>query len=226
LLLAVPLGIAAGVIAATWRNRWPDRLVTAGSLVGVSVPVFFLATVLREVLLFLPASGQLAADVDFEPLTGLMFLDTLLRGRLDLCADFLRHLVLPAVVLATVPMATIARITRSAMLETLAADFLRTARAKGASLGRAVWRHALPAAAVPVTNIAGLQVGLLLSGAVLTETVFDWPGLGRYLADAIIGDKDYVAAQAAAIVIAVMFVSLNLLLDLLYVWLDPRIRFE
>ena len=110
------------------------------------------------------------------------------------------------------------------MLEVLSADFIRTARAKGAGLWRVVLRHALPGAAVPVTNIAGLQVGLLLSGAVLTETVFDWPGLGQYLADAVVRDKDYVAVQAAAIVIAAMFVSLNLILDFVYVWLDPRIR--
>ena len=136
----------------------------------------------------------------------------------------MQHLLLPAVVLSTVPMAVIARITRSSMLEVLSADFIRTARAKGASLWRVVLRHALPGAAVPVTNIAGLQIGLLLSGAVLTETVFDWPGLGQYLADAVVRDKDYVAVQAAAIVIAAMFVSLNLILDVVYVWLDPRIR--
>jgi peptide/nickel transport system permease protein len=224
LLLAVPLGIAAGVAAAVFRNRWPDRLSMALALVGVSIPVFFLAICLREVLTFLPTSKRLPDDVDFESLSGLLLVDTLARGRPDLFLLAARHLLLPAVVLSTVPMAVIARITRSSMLEMLSADFIRTARAKGAGLWRIVLRHALPGAAVPVTNIAGLQIGLLLSGAVLTETVFDWPGLGRYLADALIGDRDYVAIQAAAIVIAAMFVTLNLILDVVYVWLDPRIR--
>jgi peptide/nickel transport system permease protein len=223
--LAIPLGIAAGIAAAVWRNRWPDRLSMAASLIGVSIPVFFLAIVLRSVLTGLPTSQRLPPWVlDFEPLTGLYLLDTLLRGRPDLFGLAVQHLLLPAVVLSTVPMAVIARITRSSMLEVLSADFIRTARAKGAGLWRVVLRHALPGAAVPVTNIAGLQVGLLLSGAVLTETVFDWPGLGQYLASAVIGDKDYVAVQAASIVIAAMFVSLNLVLDVVYVWLDPRIR--
>lgn len=225
LLLAVPLGIAAGIAAAVWRGRWPDRLSMAASLLGVSIPVFFLAIVLRSVLTGLPTSQRLPPWVlDFEPLTGLYLVDTLLRGRLDLLGLALQHLLLPAVVLSTVPMAVIARITRSSMLEVLSADFIRTARAKGASLWRVVLRHALPSAAVPVTNIAGLQVGLLLSGAVLTETVFDWPGLGQYLASAVVADKDYVAVQAASIVIAAMFVTLNLVLDVVYFWLDPRIR--
>lgn len=226
LLLAIPLGIAAGTVAALWRNRWPDRLAMALALGGVSIPVFFLAICLREVVTFLPASGRLppAARIGFAPLTHMYLLDSLLRGRGDLFLVALRHLVLPAVVLSTVPMAVIARITRGAVLEVLSADYVRTARAKGNSLWQVVWRHVLPPAAVPITNIAGLQVGLLLSGAVLTETVFDWPGLGRYLAQAILGDKDYVAAQAAAIVVALIFVTLNLLLDLVYAWLDPRIR--
>ncbi|MCR9120396.1 MAG: ABC transporter permease, partial [bacterium] len=116
------------------------------------------------------------------------------------------------------------RITRSSMIEVLSADYVRTARAKGASIWRVVWRHAFPNAAVPVANIAGFQIGTLLTGAVLTETVFDWPGLGKYLANAVVADKDYVVVQAGAIVIATMFVTLNLVVDLLYLWLDPRVR--
>lgn len=226
LVLALPLGLAAGAVAAVWHNRWPDRLSMTIALVGVSVPVFFLAICLREVFIFLPTTSRLppAAFIDFEPTTEFYLVETLVRGRFGLFATALTHLLLPAVVLSTVPMAIIARITRSALLDVLSADYIRTARAKGSGLVRIVLRHALPAAAVPVTNIAGLQLGLLLSGAVLTETVFDWPGLGRYLATAVIGDKDYVAAQAAAIVIAAMFAGLNLALDVLYVWLDPRIR--
>jgi ABC-type dipeptide/oligopeptide/nickel transport system permease component len=226
LVLAVPLGIAAGVVAAVWRNRWPDRLGMFLALAGVSVPIFFLAICLREVATFLPTSQRLPLTMNIEPLTGLYLFDSLIRGRLDVFFAAARHLLLPAVVLATIPMSVVARVTRSSLVDMLSADFIRTARAKGAGLWRVVLRHALPTAAVPITNIAGLQVGLLLSGAVLTETVFDWPGLGRYLANAIIGDRDYVAIQASAIVIAVLFATLNLLLDLVYVWLDPRIRLE
>jgi peptide/nickel transport system permease protein len=225
-LLSVPLGIAAGVIAAVWRNRWPDRLAMLVALGGVSIPVFFLGIVLRSIFTILPTSQRLPIHVlaELEPITGLNLVDTLLQGRIDWFGYACLHLLLPAVVLSTVPMAIIARITRSSMLEALGHDCIRTARAKGASLWRVVLRHALPTAAVPVTNIAGLQVGLLLSGAVLTETIFDWPGLGRYIADSVVHDMDYVAVQGAAIIIATMFVSINLVLDVLYVWLDPRIR--
>lgn len=225
LLIAVPLGIAAGSAAAVFRNRLPDRLCTIGSLIGVSIPVFFLGIWLRAALPWAPVSGRLPSHViDFEPLTGLYLVDTLVSLRFDLFALALAHLLLPAAVLSTIPTAIIARITRSSMLEVFSSDFIRTARAKGSSLWRVVLRHALPAAAVPITNIAGLQVGLLLSGAVLTETVFDWPGMGLYIKTAVVDDRDYAAAQAAAIVIAVVFVSLNLLLDVVYLWLDPRIR--
>jgi peptide/nickel transport system permease protein len=225
-LLAIPLGIAAGVIAAVWRNRWPDRLAMLIALTGVSIPVFFLGIVLRSIFTVLPTSQRLPIHVltDFEPLTGLNLIDTLLRGRPDWFGYACLHLLLPAIVLSTVPMSIIARITRSSMLEALGHDCIRTARAKGAPMWRVVLRHALPTAAVPVMNIAGLQVGLLLSGAVLTETIFDWPGLGQYIADAVVRDKDYAAVQGAAIVIATLFVSINLALDVLYVWLDPRIR--
>jgi ABC-type dipeptide/oligopeptide/nickel transport system permease component len=225
LALAIPLGMAAGTAAAVWKNRWPDRLCTFGSLLGVSVPVFFLAIGLRALLPWFPVSGRLpSTEAAFEPLTGLYTLDTLLRGRLDLLPAVLHHLALPAAALSTIPMAIIARITRGSMLEVLSADYIRTARAKGSNLFRVVLRHALPNAAVPITNIVGLQVGLLLSGAVLTETVFDWPGLGLYVKNAVVGDTDYPAVQGAAIVIATMFVSINFLVDLMFVWLDPRIR--
>ena len=225
LAIAIPCGMAAGTAAAVWKNRWPDRLCTFGSLLGVSVPVFFLAIGLRALLPWFPVSGRLpATEAAFEPLTGLYTLDSLLRGRLDLLLAVLHHLALPAAALSTIPMAIIARITRGSMLEVLSADYIRTARAKGSNLLRVVLRHALPNAAVPITNIVGLQVGLLLSGAVLTETVFDWPGLGLYVKNAVVGDTDYPAVQGAAIVIATMFVSINFLVDLLFVWLDPRIR--
>lgn len=224
LTIAIPVGLAAGVAAAVWRNGWIDYACMTGSLLGVSVPVFFLGICLRAAFPGMPPGFRLPHWVlDFEPLTGLYAVDTVLRGRWDLFLLALQHLCLPAIALSTIPMALIARVTRASMLEVLSADYVRTARAKGARSWRQVWRHAFPNAAVPVTNIVGLQTGLLLSGAVLTETVFDWPGLGKYIVDALLVN-DYVVVQAGGIVVAALFVSLNFLLDLLHLWLDPRLR--
>lgn len=224
MLLALPAGIGAGVAAAYWRNKAPDFIVMFFALLGVSIPVFFLGIFLRGELAFLPTDQRLPTFPVFHSITGFMLIDTLLRGDLFMFGQAILHLILPATVLATIPTAMIARITRSSMIEVLSADYVRTARAKGASTLRVVWRHAFPNAAVPVANIAGFQIGALLTGAVLTETVFDWPGLGKYLANAVVADKDYVVVQAGAIVIATMFVTLNLVVDLLYLWLDPRVR--
>jgi len=225
ILIAVPLGIGAGVAAAVGRNRLPDFLCMTIALLGVSIPVFFLGILLREAFTFMPVSGRLPSTViDNDTITGFLLLDTLLQGRIDLFWESLRHLCLPAIALSTIPTAIIARITRSSMLDVLQSDYVRTAKAKGCSPWRVVWRHAFPNASAPVANIAGFQVGLLLSGAVLTETIFDWQGLGQYVTTAVQGDKDYVVVQACAMVIAAVFVTTNLLVDLLYVWLDPRIR--
>ena len=196
----------------------------AGSLLGVSIPVFFLGICLRGIFTNMPIGFRLPAFVvDFESLSGFYLLDTLLQGRFNLFVTALKHLCLPALALSSIPTAIIARITRSSMLDVLGVDFIRTAHAKGASSARVVLRHALPSAAPPIVNIAGFQIGLLLSGAVLTETVFDWPGMGKYIVDAV-RENDYVIVQAGALVIAGVFVSANLVVDLLYVWLDPRVR--
>lgn len=224
LLISVPLGLAAGVAAAVWKGGWIDYTCTTASLLGVSIPVFFLGICLRAAFPGLPPGFRLPLwAVDFQPVTGLYVLDTLWQGRFDLFLEALRHLCLPALALSSIPTALIARVTRASMLEVLQADYVRTARAKGSSFARQIWRHAFPNAAVPVANIIGLQTGLLLSGAVLTETVFDWPGLGKYIVDALLVN-DYVVVQAGGIVVATMFIGLNLLLDLIYLWLDPRLR--
>ncbi|MEQ8788553.1 MAG: ABC transporter permease [Pirellulaceae bacterium] len=223
LLIALPLGVALGVAAAVWRNRWPDFLCTTSSLIGVSVPVFFLGICLKALLTGMPSSNQLPLGTDFQSMTGFVLPEAILRGRFDVFVQGLRHLCLPAIALSSIPLAIVARITRSSMLEVLSADYVRTARAKGGSAWRVVLRHAFPNASVPVANIAGLQVGLLLSGAVLTETVFNWPGLGTYIVQAV-QDSDYVVVQGCAFVVAVMFVTMNLLVDVLHLWLDPRLR--
>ncbi len=223
LIIAIPLGIALGIAAAVWRNRYPDFLCTTASLLGVSIPVFFLGIVLKAIFTGMPTSNRLPLGFEFDTTTGLIVLDSIIQMRFDVTAMALQRLCLPALALSSIPMAIIARITRSSMIEVLSADYVRTARAKGASTWRVVMRHAFPNAAVPVANIAGFQIGVLLSGAVLTETVFNWPGLGRYIVKGV-EESDYIVVQAGAIVIALMFVVTNLIVDLLYMWLDPRIR--
>jgi peptide/nickel transport system permease protein len=223
LLLAAPLGVLTGIVAALWRGRWPDYLCMSLALLGVSVPVFFLGICLLTIFTGMPTGMRLPPGSGFESITGFYIPETLLRGRFDLFAAALQRICLPAIALSTIPMAVIARITRSSMLEVLSADYVRTARAKGAAFWRVVMRHALPNASIPIANIAGFQVGALLSGAVLTETVFSWPGLGTYLVDAVKG-SDYSVVQGGALVVAAVFVIMNLALDVLYFWLDPRLR--
>ncbi len=223
MVLAVPLGVSAGIVSAVWRNRWPDLICMSAALVGVSVPVFFLGICMLSIFSNMPTGLRIPATLDYEFHTGFYLLEALLRGRFDIFAIAVRQICLPAAALATIPMAVIARITRGAMLEVLSADYIRTARAKGASAWRVVFRHALPNAAVPIVNIAGFQLGLLLSGAVLTETVFSWPGLGREMVNAV-KSSDYAIVQGGALVVAAVFVLINLVLDILYVVLDPRIR--
>lgn len=222
-LIAVPIGVLLGIAAAVWRGRWPDAMCTVGSLLGVSVPVFFLGILLRYWFTGLPTGRRLPLGMGFETATGFVLLESLWQGRFDVFAAGVRHLILPAVALSTIPMAIITRITRSAMLDVLASDYIRTARAKGSAAWRVVLRHAFPNASIPVVTISGLQVGYLLSGAVLTETVFDWPGLGRYLVDAVL-KSDYAVVQGATLLIATVFVAVNLLIDLCYVLLDPCLR--
>jgi ABC-type dipeptide/oligopeptide/nickel transport system permease component len=224
-VIALPCGVLLGVAAAVWRNRWPDVLCATGALVGVSVPVFFLGIMLRYWFTGMPTGRRLPLGMGFDSTSGFILIESLLRGRFDVFVAALRHLCLPAIALATIPLALVARITRAAMLEVLSADYVRTARAKGSSAWRVVLRHALPNASIPVVSIAGLQISQLLTGAVLTETVFDWPGLGRRLVDAVL-KSDYPVVQGATLLIAIVFVAMNLLTDFIYVLLDPRLRLE
>lgn len=224
LILATLFGIAAGVLAALRPGSFVDLGVMSASLVGVSVPVFFLGMLLLVALQgTLPGGGRLDFMTDAPPArTGFVVLDALLAGQGAVAGEALAHLVLPACALATIPMAVIARLTRASMLETLSSDYVRTARAKGLPVRTVALRHALRNALIPVVTAVGLQYGTLLSGAVLTETVFSWPGIGRYVVESIKG-KDFIAMQGAILVIATVFVAVNIAVDLVYGRLDPRI---
>ncbi|HZF06670.1 MAG TPA: nickel ABC transporter permease [Patescibacteria group bacterium] len=211
LVLSSAVGIALGVAAATRPNSMLDRLSAVASLFGASMPSFWLGIVLMVVfalwLGWLPASGMYAP-----------------HGGGDL-RDLLSHLVLPAVTLAAASVTIVARLTRSAMLETLGQDYVRTARAKGVAEGRVVLRHGLRNALVPIVTVIGVQAGYLLGGAVLTETVFAWPGVGTLMVQGILA-RDFPLVQGCVLVVALSFVLVNLAVDLLYAWLDPRIRYE
>jgi peptide/nickel transport system permease protein len=199
------------------------------SLFGVSMPIFWLGLMLILVfagfLNLLPLGGVLPIGAELPRVTGVPVLDSLIAGRLDLFGQALEHLILPACTLATIPLALITRITRSEMLTALGQDYVRTARAKGVAEWQVIFKHTLRNALIPVVTVIGLQLGLLLSGAVLTETIFALPGLGRLVVNAVLS-RDYPVVQAAAILTALLFVLVNLAVDLSYAYLDPRIRYR
>lgn len=226
---AVLIGIPAGVWAALHRGKIQDTLVMTMALSGVSFPVFWLAIILiylfAVVLGWLPPSGRLSVATQLEPITGLYLLDSLLRRDMAAFADTARHLVLPAVALGTIPLAIVVRMTRSSMLEVLSQDYVRTARSKGVRERVVVRKHALRNALLPVVTVIGLSFGSLLSGAILTETVFSWPGIGRWVYDAI-SARDYPIIQGGVLFVAFIFVLVNLLVDLSYALIDPRIQYS
>ena len=227
MLIASFAGIAAGVISSVKQFSAWDYGSMVLALVGVSMPIFWLGLMLMYLLAVMfpvmPMMGRIGMGNEPDVVTGLMLIDTLVAGELGDFLDALHHLVLPAVTLATVPMAIVARITRSAMLEVLNKDYVRTARAKGMSEAVVVLRHALRNAFLPIVTVLGLNLGLLLGGAVLTETIFSWPGLGRYVVDSLMA-RDYAAVQGCILVFAALMAVINLIVDLVYVLLDPRIR--
>jgi peptide/nickel transport system permease protein len=227
LLVAVGLGLPLGYLAARFHGRPIDHLTVAATLVGVAVPVFFLGYLLKEVfahrLGWLPPSGRQTVDIDATHVTGFFVLDGILTGEWDASVDALRHLVLPALALATIPLAVIVRITRASVLDVLHDDHVRTAQAKGLTPGTIRTRHVVRNALLPVSTTVGLQAGLLLAGAVLTEKVFNWGGLGSLLSQGI-ERKDYPRLQALILLAALVYVVVNLLVDLSYALIDPRVR--
>jgi dipeptide transport system permease protein len=227
ILLALVVGIPAGMLAATRRNSIFDHGVMGASLAGYSMPIFWWGLLL--ILLFsvqlgwTPVSGRISVKYFIEPVTGFLTIDSLLSGEKGAFASTLSHLVLPTIVLGTVPLAVIARMTRSSMLEVLGEDYIRTARAKGLSRVRVVALHAFRNALIPVVTVIGLQVGVLFTGAILTETIFSWPGVGKWMIEAI-SRRDYPVLQGGILMLGVIVMSVNLLVDITYGVINPRIR--
>jgi peptide/nickel transport system permease protein len=229
LILALVVGLPAGIISATKRNTPIDNIAMVGSLLGISMPIFWLGLMLNWFfavqLGWLPSVTRLDASIDLQRITNLIIVDSILTGNAEALLNGIKHLILPSIALSTISMAIIARMTRSAMLEVLGQDYIRTARAKGLIERVVTVRHALKNALLPVITVLGLQVGVLLSGAVLTETIFAWPGIGRWLYLSILS-RDYPIVQGMALFITALFLVVNLLVDVSYALVDPRIRYE
>ncbi|WP_367133455.1 ABC transporter permease [Saccharothrix sp. HUAS TT1] len=227
LLIAVLLGIPLGYLSASYRGRFFDNATIMGTLAGVAVPVFFLGIVLKYIfaqeLGLLPPSSRQDADIDATRVTGFATLDGMLTGEWDATVNALWHLVLPALALSSIPLAVIVRITRASVLDVLNEDFIRTANAKGLQAVVVRTRHVLRNALLPVSTTIGLQTGLLLGGAVLTEKVFVWGGLGSLLSEGI-QRRDYPRLQALILLAAGVYVLVNLLVDISYAIIDPRVR--
>jgi len=227
MVFAIGVGIPLGYLAARRYGSWLDSASVVGSLLGVTIPVFFLAYLFREVfavqLGLLPGSGRQDVRIDATHVTNFYVLDGLLTGEWDAAWDAILHLILPAIALGTIPLAIIVRITRASVLDVMNEDYVRTADAKGLATSTIRRRHILRNGLLPVSTTIGLQTGLLLSGAVLTETVFAFRGVGQKLFEAI-GDRDYALLQGFVLMLAVMYVIVNLLVDISYAVLDPRVR--
>ncbi|MCO1602768.1 ABC transporter permease [Desulfosporosinus nitroreducens] len=229
IMLASFFGILIGVISAVKKNSIFDNAGMFIALIGVSMPIFWLGILLiiffSGTLHWLPSSGRIDPMLQPLDITGFYLIDSLMTNNIDAFKDAFRHLVLPASALAMYSMAIIARMTRSSMLETLQQDFIRTARAKGISEGRVIIRHALRNGLIPIVTVIGLQLGSLLGGAVLTETVFSWPGIGAYTVACIL-KSDFPVVQGVVLLIASIFVLVNLIVDVIYAFLDPRIKYS
>ena len=228
LFWATLIGIPAGILAAIKKNSWADYTVVGASLIGYSMPIFWWGLIV--ILIFsvglgwFPVSGRIGVEFDVPTLTGLMLIDVW-RSEDSWRAfiSVLQHLVLPAFVLGTVPLAVIARMTRSSLIEVMSEDFIRAARAKGISSAQLIWKHGLRNALVPIFTVMGLLLGSLLTGAVLTETIFSWPGMGRWLVKSVEA-RDYPVIQGGVLYLALIIVIVNMTVDLLYVWAWPKMR--
>ncbi|HEY8594986.1 MAG TPA: ABC transporter permease subunit [Devosiaceae bacterium] len=227
MIIAAGIGIPAGIIAAIRRGSTYDHGIMGAALVGYSMPIFWwgplLIILFSGILHWTPVSGRISLLYYFPQPTGFMLIDSLLSGQSGAFASAASHLILPAIVLGTIPLAVIARQTRSAMLEVLGEDYVRTARAKGLPPRRVVGVHALRNAMIPVITTIGLQVGVLMAGAILTETIFSWPGIGKWIVDSVFR-RDYTVIQGGLLIIAIIIMMVNLAVDVLYGLINPRIR--
>ncbi|MGO4567410.1 ABC transporter permease subunit [Rhizobium sp. 2YAF20] len=227
MILAICLGMPAGVFAAVKRGTWFDQGVMGVALVGYSMPIFWwgllLIIVFNGYLHLTPVSGRIGLIYFFKPVTGFMLIDSLLSGQKGAFGSAVNSLILPTIVLGTIPLAVIARQTRSAMLEVLGEDYVRTARSKGLSPARVINVHALRNAMIPVVTTIGLQIGVLLGGAILTESIFSWPGVGKWMIEAVF-KRDYPVVQGGLLLISCIVMFVNLVVDLLYGFINPRIR--
>jgi dipeptide transport system permease protein len=226
---AILLGIPAGILAAVKRGSVSDQAIMGTALIGFSMPIFWwgllLIILFSGILGWTPVSGRISLMYFFPSVTGFMLIDSLLSGQAGAFKSALSHLILPTIVLGTIPLAVIARQTRSAMLEVLSEDYVRTARAKGLTPFRVIGVHALRNALIPVVTTIGLQVGVMLAGAILTETIFSWPGIGKWMVDSVFR-RDYPVIQGGLLIIALIIMTVNLLVDLLYGLINPRIRHQ
>ncbi len=229
MIISIIVGVPVGIISAARRGSLLDGTTMIGSLVGVSMPIFWLGLMLiilfGVILKWLPVAGRISTDIELKEITHLFLVDSLITGNFAAFKDVLMHILMPAIALATIPMAIIARMTRSSMLDVLQEDYIRTAHAKGLAERVVLFRHALKNAFLPVVTIIGLETGVLMGGAVLTETIFSWPGIGKWVYDAILA-RDYPIVQGGTLLIAGIFVFINLLVDLSYAYLDPRIHYD
>jgi len=229
LFLSCFFGLLFGIISATKQYSVFDYISMLGALIGVSMPIFWLGLVFMLIfsvhLGWLPISGRLSIDVTIETITNFYILDAVLTRNWPALKDALWHIIMPAFTLSTIPMAIVARMTRSAMLEVLRQDYIKTAKAKGLSSFKVTFKHALRNALIPVVTTIGLQFGVLLGGAILTETVFAWPGVGKWMYDAVM-QRDYMVIQGGTLFIAGLFVVINLCVDVLYAVINPRISVQ
>jgi peptide/nickel transport system permease protein len=229
MFFAILLGVPLGFLAAKRHGGLFDHLSLVSSLIGISIPIFFLAIILKYIfavrLAWLPSVGRISVLIDMKHPTNFYILDAIIERNWHALGDVLKHLILPGIALGSIPLAVIARITRAAVLDVQNEDYVRTARSKGLPPVTVDRRHVLRNALLPVSTIIGLQTGLLLSGAVLTETVFAYPGMGSWLRDAIF-NRDYPVLQGGILFLAFVFVVVNLIVDISYAIINPRIRYS
>ncbi len=228
IFIAIVAGIPLGILAAQKKNTIIDYLTTSFSLLGLSIPVFWFGLMFiflfSYILGWLPVSGRISMTGTVTSITGLYLIDTLLSGNISAFGDVLKHLALPAITLGAIPMAIVVRVTRSSMVDVLTQDYMKTVRAKGIPKKVIIYKHALKNALIPVLTVIGIQIGTLMGGSILTETVFSWPGLGSLIIGSI-DNRDYPTVQAIVFLAAVIMIVVNLIVDILYAYLDPRIRY-